>query len=161
MARMKDDFGFEANNQFAPRGPTVPISAFHSKPTATILKSEKVVRTKIADSHFVNLNHAVKNLRHNQNLGSKYAIAYIILRIIHFVSQRWILIKIKGCLPKCFLRKRTGSIECRATTKEVLSKISRFARQQSPKAGTKPRFVKKRNASLNVKTTSPRKKISL
>jgi hypothetical protein len=80
MSGMKDDFGFEANTQFVPRGPTVPAFAFQSKPTSTVLKSEKVIRTKIVDSQFVNLNYAVKNLRHNQNLGSKYAIAYIILK---------------------------------------------------------------------------------
>lgn len=79
MGRMKDDFGYEANDNFLPRGPTVPSYTFGNA-TSTPLTSEQQVRTKIASSAFVNLNYAIKNLRHNQNVNNKHGIAYVFLK---------------------------------------------------------------------------------
>ena len=79
MGRMKDDFGYEANDNFLPRGPTVPSYTFGDV-VSTTLTSEQQVRTKIATSAFVNLNHAIKNLRHNQNVHNKHGIAYVFLK---------------------------------------------------------------------------------
>ena len=73
IARMKDNFGYEANDNFVPRGPLVPVTMF-SDGSPAVLSSEKVVHTKVADSSFVNLNYAIKNLRHNQNIKNKHGI---------------------------------------------------------------------------------------
>ena len=75
---MKDNFGYEANDNFVPRGPLVPVTMF-SDGSPAVLSSEKVVHTKVADSSFVNLNYAIKNLRHNQNIKNKHGIAYTTL----------------------------------------------------------------------------------
>ena len=75
---MKENFGYEANDNFVPRGPLVPISMFDTTSPA-VLSSEKSVHTKVADSSFLNLNYAIKNLRHNQNIKNKHGIAYTTL----------------------------------------------------------------------------------